>query len=68
MNNISLGDVGNLEVIIPPLEEQQKIVKKIETLISLAQQAIHDSNTSAVKIENLLQSILAKAFRGELIT
>jgi len=35
MNNVSLGDLSELIVFVPPLEEQKRIVAKVDELMSL---------------------------------
>ena len=53
-------------ILLPPIEEQQNIVKKIVKLTTLAN-SVEETVQSAQKRVNLLtQSILAKAFSGEL--
>lgn len=53
---------------IPPLEEQREIVSKVEVLLAKAAQAESLYIKSKVMLDRLTQSILAKAFRGELVT
>lgn len=53
---------------IPPLEEQREIVSKVEVLLAKAAQAESLFIKSKVMLDRLTQSILAKAFRGELVT
>ena len=35
MNNVSLGDLSQLEVAIPPLQEQHRIVARVDELMGL---------------------------------
>ncbi|MCC7572256.1 MAG: restriction endonuclease subunit S [Candidatus Methanofastidiosum sp.] len=62
------GDVlKKLIIPLPPLEEQQEIVNRIEKLFSLAD---HIEETVSSKLEQsktLRQSILKKAFEGQLV-
>jgi type I restriction enzyme S subunit len=53
---------------IPPLEEQTEIVRRVEELFSFADQIEQQVNNAQGRVNNLTQSILAKAFRGELTT
>jgi len=60
----TIGNTGPL----PPLEEQKEIVRQVEKLFTLADKLeIHYQNAKA-RIDKLPQSILAKAFRGELMS
>ena len=52
---------------IPSLSEQQKIVSLIETQFSVIDQLESDINTNLKKSETLRQSILKKAFSGQLV-
>ncbi|MFM8739791.1 MAG: hypothetical protein ACKOC0_06260, partial [Cytophagales bacterium] len=61
--NLNLSIVGNIEVLIPPLELQTQfaqIVEKTEALKTQYQQNLQE-------LENLYGSLSQKAFRGELI-
>jgi type I restriction enzyme S subunit len=53
-------------LITPPLEEQTEIVRRVEQLFSHADRIEEQVNNSLARVNNLTQSILAKAFRGEL--
>jgi type I restriction enzyme, S subunit len=52
---------------IPPLAEQQEIVRRIESLFKLADTIANQKSQIQNRLETLNQSILAKAFRGELV-
>jgi type I restriction enzyme S subunit len=56
----------SFSALFPPLQEQQKIVKKVETLFALADSLEAKVNQAQKQVDRLTQSILAKAFRGEL--
>lgn len=63
---INLDDLRKLYIPLPTLEEQTLIVEKVNTLFSFSNH-IEDVVEAAQKRVNLLtQSILAKAFSGEL--
>lgn len=51
---------------IPPLLEQQEIVRQVEMLFKIADQIEKRYQKARVNVNKLTQSILAKAFRGEL--
>ena len=64
--NVSLEVIKNLELLIPPLEEQTEIVRRVEQLFAFADQIEQQVKNAQSRVNNLTQSILAKAFRGEL--
>lgn len=57
----------NLEVPLPPIEEQHLIVQEIESRLSVADKMEESIQESLQKAEALRQSILKKAFSGELV-
>jgi len=54
-------------VPLPPIEEQKEIVKQIEIAFNIAENIEHQILHNLEKVQTLDQSILAKAFRGELV-
>ncbi len=64
---INLGFLKSFEVKLPSLEEQAEIVRRIEYLFACADQINDKVHVAKVRVDNLTQSILAKAFRGELV-
>lgn len=65
--NISLSQCRNFEIFIPPIEEQYEIVSRIETLFTKADIIQKQYQVLKAKIDALPQTILAKAFKGELV-
>jgi type I restriction enzyme S subunit len=59
-------DVFNQKIYLPPLPEQQKIVTKIETLFSELDNGIANLKAAKAKLTVFRQSVLKKAFEGEL--
>jgi len=51
---------------LPSLEEQQEIVRRVEKLFALADSLETKYKKAIQRVEKIEQSILAKAFRGEL--
>lgn len=51
---------------VPPKEEQTEIVRQVDQLIAHTDRIEQQVNNALVRVNNLTQSILAKAFRGEL--
>jgi type I restriction enzyme S subunit len=52
---------------LPSIKEQKQIVKKVESLFNLADKVEQQYQTAKQRTDKLTQSILAKAFRGELV-
>ena len=53
-------------VKIPSIEEQAEIVRQVDQLFAHADRIEQQVNNALSRVNNLTQSILAKAFRGEL--
>lgn len=64
---INLGFLKDLDINLPPLEEQAHIVHRIEKLFAFADQLEARLADARQRVDALTQSILAKAFRGELV-
>lgn len=54
-------------VAIPPLDEQKEIVRQVDKLFALADKVEEHYQKARAKVDALAQSVLAKAFRGELV-
>ncbi len=65
--NLNLEILGRLAVALPPLEEQREIIRRTEALFRLAQTIEKRVAAGTTRADKLTQSILAKAFRGELV-
>jgi type I restriction enzyme S subunit len=67
VNNINSQFLSSLAIQMPAIPEQQEIVRRTQSLFSLADQ-LEARLTSARRIvERLTPALLAKAFRGELV-
>ncbi len=66
MNNVSLGDLKELSVIVSPLPIQRAIVSKIESLFSDLDNGIADLKKAQEQLKIYRQALLKKAFEGEL--
>lgn len=64
--NISGKSIENIKILLPALEEQTQIVDKVEHYFTLADEIERQTKLAQEKVNYLTQSILAKAFRGEL--
>jgi type I restriction enzyme S subunit len=56
----------NFEIPLPSIEEQTDIVTRVEQLFTYADQIEQRIKDAQARVNHLTQSILAKAFRGEL--
>lgn len=65
--NINLKVLSELAFPMPTLAEQTEIVRRVEQLFAFADQLEAKVATAQARIDRLTQSILAKAFRGELV-
>ncbi len=65
--NLNLEILGGLVLPVPPREEQRAIVRRVEALFKLADAIEKRVADAAARAEKLTQSVLAKAFRGELV-
>jgi len=54
-------------ISLPPLTEQQEIVRRVKALFKTADALEARYRTAKAHVDKLAQSILAKAFRGELV-
>lgn len=66
MNNVSLDDLKNLELLLPPLPEQHRIVAKIEALFSELDKGIESLKTAQQQLKIYRQALLKHAFSGKL--
>ncbi|MDG5901551.1 restriction endonuclease subunit S [Shewanella xiamenensis] len=66
LQHIHLTDLRKDCVPVPPLKEQTEIVRRVEELFAFADSIEQKATAASERVNNLTQSILAKAFRGEL--
>jgi type I restriction enzyme, S subunit len=67
VRGINIGDVRAIQLPVPPLVEQQEIVRRVEALFALADKIESRVALATQRVERTTQAILAKAFRGELV-
>ncbi|MBL3538238.1 restriction endonuclease subunit S [Aminivibrio sp.] len=65
--NLSLEKIKEWVLPLPPLEEQKEIVRQVDKLFSLADKVEEHYQKARARVDALAQSVLAKAFRGELV-
>lgn len=66
MPKINQGTVSAVSIKLPPLPEQIEIVRRAEKIFNFSESIERLTGHALSQINNLTQSILAKAFRGEL--
>jgi type I restriction enzyme, S subunit len=67
VKNINSTEVQKLRVSLPPLAEQVEIISRLEKCFKSIQIIEEQYNNSHEQLDTLDRSILAKAFRGELV-
>ena len=65
--NLSLTDVSEFTVPLPPLPEQRAIVSEVESRFSVADKVEKTITAELKRAKQLRQSILKKAFSGKLV-
>lgn len=66
--NISQGVLKSFEVLLPPVDEQRRIADRLDDLLARARRARETLADVPVLLDQLRQSVLAAAFRGDLTT
>ncbi|PWT96748.1 MAG: hypothetical protein C5B51_32710, partial [Terriglobia bacterium] len=66
-SNINAQKLGSFEVPFCSLEEQLEIVRRAGALLAFASEVERGVKAATIRAEFLTRSILAKAFRGELV-
>ncbi|EGR0541803.1 type I restriction endonuclease subunit S [Vibrio cholerae] len=67
IKNLHLRDMRVLAVPFAPLEEQKEIVRLVDQYFAFADTIEAQVKKAQARVDKLTQSILAKAFRGELV-
>ena len=65
--HINVGDIKKFPIPLPPLEEQNEIIRQVEKFFKFADKLEEHYKKAKEKINKLPLSILAKTFRGELV-
>lgn len=65
--NLNLSKIKSFVIPVPCDEEQVEVISRAEALLSLADQIEEKYNLAMDHIDKITQSMLAKAFRGELV-
>ena len=67
LHTLSLSKVSDLKMPLAPLSEQQEIFLQVRKLFKIIEAIEKQHKQATEKLERLNQSILSKAFRGELV-
>ena len=67
VNNFSADKIKHLEIAWYPVEVQKQIVEKLNSIFGKLNEIEKQYNTLCEKLEKLPQTLLCKAFKGELI-
>ncbi len=65
--NLNLSKIKEFPLPPPSLEEQTEIVRRVESLLAVADRLEARCASARAQVENLTPATLAKAFRGELV-
>lgn len=66
--NLHLRDIKEISVMVPELDEQEEVVRLLDSIIEKEEKAAETAEKTIEAIDMMKKSILAKAFRGELGT
>lgn len=65
--HLNVRDIKKSPTPVPPLPEQQEIVRRVADLFALADRIEEGIERASVQVHHLTPSLLAKAFRGEIV-
>lgn len=64
--HLNIGDIRQFPIPVPPLDEQQEMVDLIRDQRAQRRQLLHTGSEKRQRLDDLRQSLLQKAFAGEL--
>ena len=67
VNNFSADKIKQLEIAWYPVEVQKQIVEKLNSIFGKLNEIEKQYNTLCEKLDKLPQTLLCKAFKGELV-
>jgi len=65
---LTLGDIRSVTFLIPELDEQDEIVRRVESLFAYADRLEARYKNALRQVERLTPTLLSTAFRGELVS
>lgn len=66
-SNINAKKLAAFQFELPPIEEQQEIIRRTTTLFAYADRVDAHCQAAQTQVKNLIPALLSKAFRGELV-
>lgn len=66
INNLKNGDLAKIQIPVPPMAEQKRIVRKIEELFGVIGKDIQRLTDTLEQLSQFRQSVLHQAFSGKL--
>jgi type I restriction enzyme S subunit len=67
LHTLSISKVGGLPIPICAIDEQHEAVRLIDTAFTWINRLASDATSARKLIDHLIQAVLARAFRGELV-
>lgn len=67
VHRLNLEDVRRIKIPLPPLKDQEDIIQKVKTAFAWIDRLAGEATSASRLIDRLDQTVLAKAFRGELV-
>ena len=64
---VNIRDLKRIPIPVPPMAEQKEVVRRVRTLLVLADEIEQRVTAAMQRVDRLTQSVLSKAFRGELV-
>jgi type I restriction enzyme S subunit len=68
MPGLNLADVRRVPIPLPPLEEQDDIIRQVDVVFDLLERLEARTVVARAKLDSLTPATLGKAFRGDLIS
>lgn len=66
VKNINTKEIHNLIIPFPPLEEQKRIIKKVEELMVYLNKLQEKTAKAKIETDNIMKYVLEESFRKEL--
>lgn len=67
MRNIGQDRIRRIRLLLPPLQEQQRIIAEVERVLSVADETEQAVRFQLRRAQRLRQSVLKRAFEGKLV-